>query len=393
MGDDYKVHSITVLEKLPNAAEARAMLEKICWQGEKISVRLRVDQKSKAFQDYDYCLGTMLHELVHIVHGPHNAKFYALLDELTAECEELMNRGIGGSGSGFDAPGLKLSTMSHNPTTHFDAKRKAADAAEARKKKQAILGRGRKLGGRPIPAGRSTSELAAEAALRRMQDDQWCPSGAGGEAGAAEARPSAVRPAPAARGQAKRSGTAGAKVADKASSAGSAGKGDSSKRAPGPAGQTWQCSACTLQNGAATNECAACGALRQSAAVPAAGLANWTCGSCTLSNEGACLACQVCGAVRPPPGSFSQASAPPVAAEVRPPRKALRLGRAFCGCGECAANTAESCPGQMLACASCTYINDTAKTGLCCAMCEAELHLLALPTPARATGEVLDLDA
>jgi hypothetical protein len=36
--------------------------------------------------------------------SPHNAAFYKLLDELWSEAEDLMDRGISGSGQGFDAP-------------------------------------------------------------------------------------------------------------------------------------------------------------------------------------------------------------------------------------------------------------------------------------------------
>lgn len=35
----------------------------------------------------------MLHELVHMEIGPHNAKFYKMLDELRDECEKLMREG------------------------------------------------------------------------------------------------------------------------------------------------------------------------------------------------------------------------------------------------------------------------------------------------------------
>jgi len=32
-----------------------------------------------------FTAGTLLHELVHIVHGSHSAKFYDLLEEITSE--------------------------------------------------------------------------------------------------------------------------------------------------------------------------------------------------------------------------------------------------------------------------------------------------------------------
>eukprot|EP00042_Codosiga_hollandica_P024679 m.105271 g.105271 ORF g.105271 m.105271 type:complete len:171 (+) comp51639_c0_seq4:354-866(+) len=49
-------------------------------------------------------VGTLLHELSHIIHGPHAAPFYKLLDEITGECEELMAKGISGrNGSHVEA--------------------------------------------------------------------------------------------------------------------------------------------------------------------------------------------------------------------------------------------------------------------------------------------------
>ena len=62
--------------------------------GQKICVRLRDANAPTSFLPYDHILGTLLHELVHIVHGPHAAPFYKLLDELTDECEQLMAQGV-----------------------------------------------------------------------------------------------------------------------------------------------------------------------------------------------------------------------------------------------------------------------------------------------------------
>jgi hypothetical protein len=45
-------------------------------------LRLRESGSGGSFLSYDFILGTMLHELVHNVHGPHNATFYALLDKI-----------------------------------------------------------------------------------------------------------------------------------------------------------------------------------------------------------------------------------------------------------------------------------------------------------------------
>lgn len=50
--------------------------------GQKICLRLRSATDSKWFLDRDEIIGTMLHELTHNWHGPHDAKFYKSLDEL-----------------------------------------------------------------------------------------------------------------------------------------------------------------------------------------------------------------------------------------------------------------------------------------------------------------------
>ncbi len=46
-------------------------------------VRLRRHNHESEFYPYEDVLGTLLHELTHNVHGPHDAKFYKLLDEIT----------------------------------------------------------------------------------------------------------------------------------------------------------------------------------------------------------------------------------------------------------------------------------------------------------------------
>lgn len=105
---------------------------------QEICLRLRPASRPTTFMHYESILATVLHELSHNIHGPHAAPFYKLLDELTAECEELMAKGISGTGAGFDAPsagkvggrfigkGDQLST--------FDRRDMALKAAEQRAK-------------------------------------------------------------------------------------------------------------------------------------------------------------------------------------------------------------------------------------------------------------------
>lgn len=62
-------------------------------------------------------------QLCHNEISAHNAAFYKLLDELWGEAEELMDKGITGSGAGFDAPsagrlGSHAFIPIHNPPEH-----------------------------------------------------------------------------------------------------------------------------------------------------------------------------------------------------------------------------------------------------------------------------------
>lgn len=96
--------------------------------GRTAEIRLRLRHASGGaasahFLSYESVLGTMLHELTHNVHGPHNASFYKLLEEVTTECEDLIARGVSGSGAGFDAAsagrlGSHAFIPTHNPPAH-----------------------------------------------------------------------------------------------------------------------------------------------------------------------------------------------------------------------------------------------------------------------------------
>jgi len=50
--------------------------------GAEIKIRLRRPNCEWDFFPYEQILDTMLHELCHNEHGPHNAQFYNLLDEI-----------------------------------------------------------------------------------------------------------------------------------------------------------------------------------------------------------------------------------------------------------------------------------------------------------------------
>ena len=66
--------------------------------GQKICLRLRYPGDRNQFLPFEDTLDTMLHELSHIVHGPHDEKFQALWDQLREEAEDLIVKGYTGEG-------------------------------------------------------------------------------------------------------------------------------------------------------------------------------------------------------------------------------------------------------------------------------------------------------
>lgn len=137
-------------------------------KGKKISLRLRPHYNESEFMSFEDVIGTMLHELTHNECGPHDAKFYALLDDLNLEYDKLLASGFKGN-DGESLGGRSLSIA--------DAK-KAALARAAR----ASMGTGsdgKKLGGQ-MSADTSAREIrsrVAIAAQRRLHDAKWCGHG------------------------------------------------------------------------------------------------------------------------------------------------------------------------------------------------------------------------
>jgi DNA-dependent metalloprotease WSS1 len=212
--DYYKVGRIVILDHMNDGAAATSLLQRIASQvepimksrkfivpllsefypkqrsllgmnvnrGAEILLRLRPPTTPTTFLPYETILATMLHELTHNIHGPHDGSFYKLLNELKAECEQLMLRGITGSGMGFDGPssgrigGYSMIARGHStPAERRDA---AARAAEERARKATLMPRGpQRLGGDlGVKAVLSPSEAAAAAAAQRVRDNTWCPT-------------------------------------------------------------------------------------------------------------------------------------------------------------------------------------------------------------------------
>ncbi|XP_042477542.1 uncharacterized protein LOC122058898 isoform X2 [Macadamia integrifolia] len=133
--------------------------------------------RESEFYPYHQVLDTMLHELCHNAHGPHNANFYKLWDELRKECEDLISKGITGTGEGFDLRGKRLGGSSRQPPLS-SLRQTALTAAEKRLRLGSLLPSGpKRLGGDSnIMVALSPIQAAAMAAERRMQDDLWCGS-------------------------------------------------------------------------------------------------------------------------------------------------------------------------------------------------------------------------
>ncbi|KAA8527052.1 hypothetical protein F0562_008719 [Nyssa sinensis] len=145
--------------------------------GVHVKLRLRRPNRDWDFFPFDQIIDTMLHELCHNVHGPHNANFYKLWDELRKECEELMAKGVSGTGEGFDVPGRRLGGFSCQPPLS-SLRQTALSAAEKRARLGSLLPSGpKRLGGdNSIMVALSPIQAAAMAAERRLQDDIWCGS-------------------------------------------------------------------------------------------------------------------------------------------------------------------------------------------------------------------------
>lgn len=212
-GDLNKVWEIKSLKKKPGQDDAQKILEKIAKQvqpimkkhkwrvklltefcpqnpallglnvggGVQVKLRLRRANRDWDFIPYDQVLDTMLHELCHNAHGPHNAAFYKLWDDIRKECEELMSKGITGTGEGFDCTGRRLGGFSRQPPLS-SLRGAALTAAENRARLASLLPSGpKRIGGDSgIMAALSPMQAAAMAAERRMQDELWCGSQAFG---------------------------------------------------------------------------------------------------------------------------------------------------------------------------------------------------------------------
>ncbi|XP_028772023.1 DNA-dependent metalloprotease WSS1 [Neltuma alba] len=246
--------------------------------GAEIKLRLRRPDREWDFFPYEQILDTMLHELCHNEHGPHNAQFYNLLDEIRKECEELMAKGISGTGQGFDLPGRRLGGFSRQPPLP-SLRQAALAAAESRARHGALLPSGpQRLGGNSsIKSALSPVQAAAMAAERRLHDDIWCGSRSANGDTHNHDNTTLIGP----------SGRQGMSCSSDNGSLQS-----TMDRETADDGAKWQCNICTLLNESIALECEACGTQRKKNIAKSK---MWSCKFCTLENTVEIDRCLACG--------------------------------------------------------------------------------------------------
>lgn len=284
--------------------------------GLKISIRLRPHYDDTTFLEYHDLLGTMLHELTHIVRGPHDAVFYKILDELNDELDQLL---ITGGDRLFEGPGYSLG--GGGSLSPAEMKRRAIAAAEKRKRLQKVMmtAGGQRLGGSTSTAGFTPAQMAARAAERRVRDQLWCGGAQGGDEQEQEEeqeqddaeslrttdnRSNHLNESPRfdaggcpSRGQKRR-----------AEGSVNTGGGKRVKEHPlrpaimsasATATKGWPCPACTFQNNEIALACEICFKERPTVAPDDSNDLCWACPQCTLHNSWNHLQCTACSGIRP----------------------------------------------------------------------------------------------
>lgn len=113
-------------------------------RGSKICLRLRHPGDRNQFLPLDNVVDTILHELCHNVHGPHNERLHALWDELRDDLQGLMMKSY--TGEGFLSQGRRLRGAR---MPEREARRLTREAAEKRHRRSVAAAAGRRLGGPP----------------------------------------------------------------------------------------------------------------------------------------------------------------------------------------------------------------------------------------------------
>lgn len=133
--------------------------------GQKVCLRLRHPKDNTRFLDLESCIGTMLHEMCHNKHGPHDEKFFSYLKVLNAEFDTLMTNGY--TGEGFNSEGHRLG-IGTTDSSFRTTRKKALASAVKRQKYNGLVGTTTRLGGSRC-AQLSPKQLMLLAAERRRE--------------------------------------------------------------------------------------------------------------------------------------------------------------------------------------------------------------------------------
>ncbi|KAL2175942.1 WLM domain-containing protein [Thermothelomyces heterothallicus CBS 202.75] len=128
-----------------------------------ILIRLRHPHDCTQFLPFEKLVDTLLHELCHLVHGPHDRKFNALWDELREELECLMMKGY--TGDSFSGQGRRLGGEGNPPS---EARRLPRPGSERRR--PALGFKGVRLGGAAPARDQSLRDAILESLARRGHD-------------------------------------------------------------------------------------------------------------------------------------------------------------------------------------------------------------------------------
>lgn len=138
--------------------------------GDRIDLRLRYPGDENQFLPMDEIVDTMLHELCHIVHGPHSNHFFALWAKLRDEHQALTAKGY--TGEGFLGKGDRLGGQR---LPMHEMRRRARVAAQQRADR--TKNSGTKLGGTGVLHGQSARDVIAAAAEKRAKAERGCANG------------------------------------------------------------------------------------------------------------------------------------------------------------------------------------------------------------------------
>lgn len=139
---------------------------------ERILIRLRYHTDSRQFLPIEQVTDTLLHELSHIVWGPHDHNFNNLWNELRDEHQSLLAKGY--TGEGFLGNGKKVGGKR---VPLEEMRRQARLAAEKRKASKNANAGGHRLGGSKAVRGIDMRKVIADAATRRNSITTGCASG------------------------------------------------------------------------------------------------------------------------------------------------------------------------------------------------------------------------